>query len=213
MNPELKPGYKVQVETLSGAPKVKFLSRIVDLDDHHVYIGRPSVYDVEEGELGSLKNSLVRISFSTKEGMFAFDSTVQGERSDGSYILTRPRSFYRWSRQFLRVDASLWVRYAVIPKVEMAGKVDRLKRSYAMTANISGGGVLLKPQEKLPVGAILEMEIELPGREDPILAIGRVVHTHSGNGVEFLIIDESDREELIKYLFEQERLRRRGRGK
>ncbi|MCD6507775.1 flagellar brake protein [Candidatus Poribacteria bacterium] len=208
--PILKPGIKVQVETLSGAPRCRFLSRITHIDDYYIYIAKPSIYDFEDGgQTGIPPNTLLRVSFSLSEGEFAFDSTVKGRQADGSYVLTRPRRFYRWKRQFLRVETSLWVRYAVIPRVEMAGRVDQVKRAYAMTANISGGGVLLKPQETLPVGAILEMEIELPGRSDPILAIGRVVHTKSGNGVEFLIINELDRNELIKYLFEEDRRRRR----
>ncbi|GEM_PF-1746347 len=208
--PTLKPGIKVQVETLSGAPRCRFLSRITHIDDYYVYIAKPSIYDFEDGRQADIPpNTLLRVSFSLNEGEFAFDSTVKGKRTDGSYVLTRPRRFYRWKRQFLRVETSLWVRYAVIPRVEMAGKVDQVKRAYAMTANISGGGVLLKPQETLPVGAILEMEIEIPGRSDPILAIGKVVHTKSGNGVEFLIINETDRNELIKYLFEEDRRRRR----
>jgi c-di-GMP-binding flagellar brake protein YcgR len=209
-HPSLRSGIKVQVETLSGVPRCRFLSRITHLDDYYVYIAKPSVYDFEEGGQTDIPlNALLRVSFSINEGEFAFDATVKGTRSDGSYVLTRPHKLYRWKRQFLRVDTSVWVRYAVIPRVEMAGKVDQVKRAYAMTANISGGGVLLKPQEKLPVGAILEMEIEIPGRSDPILAIGKVVHTKSGNGVEFVIISESDRDELIRYLFEEDRRRRK----
>ena len=69
-----------------------------------------------------------------------------------------------------------------------------------------GGGILIQPPHPLAIGTILELEIDIPTEPEPILAIGQVSHMReSGCGVEFLLIDEADRDKVVRYIFERER--------
>ena len=82
-------------------------------------------------------------------------------------------------------------------------------RSYTQTLDISGGGILVQPPHPLAIGTILELEIDIPAEPEPILAIGQVAHIReSAYGIEFLIIEETDRDEIVKYIFETERTSR-----
>jgi c-di-GMP-binding flagellar brake protein YcgR len=122
-------------------------------------------------------------------------------------------NIYESERRYLRLDAHIWVRYTVIQRDEMEARIDRYSRSYTQTRNVSGGGILIQPKEKLSVGVLLELEIDLPDEPDAILAIGQVVHVSDvGCGVAFLLIEEADQERLVKYVFAQERLSRQLMG-
>lgn len=113
-------------------------------------------------------------------------------------------------REYLRFDTELWVRYTVVPREEMDDRIDQPFRSYTRTLNVSGGGLLIPSPHSLSIGTLLELEIDIPTEAEPVLAIGQVVYVvTSGYGIEFLLIDETDRDRLVKYLFEQDRLSRR----
>lgn len=212
--PHLKQGLRIQVELFSDATKRRYLSRIEDLDQDSVAILFP-VPTPDEEEVDIQVGMTCRIAFSIGVGTYAFDAQVADvwPGSPSLFVLPRPQAFYDWKRQHLRVDTSVWVRYTVVPREEMGERIDQPLRSYAETLNVSGGGLLIQVSETLSIGTIVELEIDLPTDLDPVLAIGRVAHiSDPGCGVEFLLIDDTDRNRLIKYIFKQERLSRRGKG-
>lgn len=78
----------------------------------------------------------------------------------------------------------------------------------AYNQNISAGGLFLVVEQDMPIGAFIEMKIELPPPEHPIYAIGKVVRkeemeeegkTLYGLGVKFTNIKPQDQERISKY--------------
>ena len=107
-------------------------------------------------------------------------------------------------REFPRTALELIVRYKVLSSQE---QVD------AKTKNIGGGGVCLVTREKMPLGAYLAMDMKFPGSKKPILAGGRVIwsnesrlgpspagHQRFDNGIEFVQIEDVDRQRIIEHV-------------
>ncbi|MCZ6679166.1 MAG: flagellar brake protein [Candidatus Poribacteria bacterium] len=203
--PNLKPGLRIQIEILSH-PQRHYLSRIEALHPKSIAIMFP--VSLDDAAVDIQAGMKCRIAFSIEAGTYAFDTKITNIHSGASpsLMVTRPKAFYNWKRQHLRLDTGVWVRYAVVPREEMGERIDQPIRAYTQTVNISGGGLLIHPSESLSIGATLELEIDIPTDAEPVLAIGRVAHisTH-GYGVEFLLIDDTDRDKLVRYIFEKER--------
>lgn len=207
--PHLKRGLKIQIEIPPDGPKRRYLSQIEALDPDSISIQFPLPMDEKEAAIQV--GMKCRIAFSIREGTYAFDAQIAEIRSAPAVVvIPRPETFYDWKRQHLRLDTGVWVRYAVVPREEMQGRIDQPIRSYTRTCNISGGGFLAQLSESPSIGAILEIEIEIPTAPDPVLAMGRITHVNKGEyGIEFLLIDDTDRDRLVRYIFDKERLSRR----
>jgi len=90
------------------------------------------------------------------------------------------------------------------------GEIAAKKTSF--TENISPVGVRLLVDEEIKINALLSLKIYLPGSKDAIEAKGRIVWTrlssflsrgkrkHYDLGMEFVEIDESDREKIWQYV-------------
>ncbi|HTL71279.1 MAG TPA: ATPase, T2SS/T4P/T4SS family [Candidatus Eisenbacteria bacterium] len=72
-------------------------------------------------------------------------------------------------RVFMRLNHTVNVHYKIIRPPQAADAEDAAEE-YAVTRNISAGGLVFVAQEKIPVGAILEIRLELPGDEIECLA-------------------------------------------
>jgi type II secretory ATPase GspE/PulE/Tfp pilus assembly ATPase PilB-like protein len=89
---------------------------------------------------------------------------------------------------------------------------DLLKRGFSpeqltTTKNVSAGGLLFACQELLPVGALLELKIELPDDKKPIECLGRILRVEEKEvnktydiAVCFLGIASADRSRLNRYV-------------
>lgn len=101
-------------------------------------------------------------------------------------------------RQFVRIDATTVVTVT---------REDGTKhKSY--TLNLSGAGLLLSGPEELQVDEPIKVDIEVGDDEPPIHARGRVVRetVEHHKGVRLEMIEEGDRERLIHFVFERQRL-------
>lgn len=119
-------------------------------------------------------------------------------------------------REFPRLNVELFVRYKIVrpPEQEVEAK----------TKNISGGGVCLITREQLKPGVILAMDIKFPHSTQPALVSGRVVwsaesglgpspagHERFDNGIEFVEINDLDRQRIIEHVnSEQEKTEDKG---
>jgi uncharacterized protein (TIGR02266 family) len=99
-------------------------------------------------------------------------------------------------RAFPRVNARFAVRFATVQDFVL---------EYA--ANISAGGVFVQTDDPPPLGAVVKVEMELPGSDAPVRARGRVVHrvskedakkrgTAQGMGVQFVEASDEFREKI-----------------
>ncbi|MBI2871002.1 MAG: PilZ domain-containing protein [Candidatus Omnitrophica bacterium] len=87
-------------------------------------------------------------------------------------------------RKFVRIDQR-W--YVVFQQLDNALKHVYQKEVQGETRSVSMGGVLFRTREKVAAGALLELEVQLPGEGEPLVAIARVVRVapvkdESGDG-------------------------------
>ena len=103
-------------------------------------------------------------------------------------------------RDYVRVEAAMPVRLTISDPVR--GK------AHTTTLNISGGGLLFLDPLDLPHGSVIEIEIEVAPGSSPVRARGRVVREvgQDAKGVQIEAIHADDRERLIRYVTERERL-------
>lgn len=104
------------------------------------------------------------------------------------------------------------VRYRVIKSFNDETNRDIPFRE-TITSDLSGGGMRLLLNEKLEPGTYLECQL-FTGTDRNIRFFGKVVrfeYTGSGGkyryaaGIAYADIDEKEREEVIKYIFEEQR--------
>ncbi len=105
-------------------------------------------------------------------------------------------------RDLLRVESKLEVEYK---------SFDQFCQEY--TKNICLGGIFIKTNQMLPVQTVLEIELKLPDRAEPISLVGEVVHAldpkmakahgwEPGLGINFVDFEESGKEILAQYVRE-----------
>ena len=107
-------------------------------------------------------------------------------------------------RRYIRVDATLLVRYEIEKKPRLTASV--------LTKNIGTGGILIETSEKLPIETLLGLEIDVPDQRKPIIADGKVVWIkerpetdHAGKrmfntGIKFVNMYSREKELLLQYI-------------
>jgi len=103
-------------------------------------------------------------------------------------------------RDYVRVDAVMPVRLTISDPLR--GK------AHTTTLNISGGGLLFLDPLDLPADAVIDVEVEVAPGAPPVRARGRIVREvgRDAKGVQIESIAAEDRERLIRYVTERERL-------
>ncbi len=139
-------------------------------------------------------------------------------------------------RQFERIDASVKVTYALIPKAQLVSTLsdpayrdsstdhlpDLSKKSatvHAVTRDISMGGMSLVGEMAFPEDMAVEIHLYLPTYPVPLTMIAEVIRAQSESsgsngstfraGIKILAINKQDVMRLDKYLL-AERIRQRG---
>jgi Tfp pilus assembly protein PilZ len=68
-------------------------------------------------------------------------------------------------------------------------------------ANISTGGLFITTDEPIRVGTRMVVRFELPSNKHRVIAVSRVAYVRKGGlGVEFLSLDDEDREEIETFI-------------
>lgn len=112
----------------------------------------------------------------------------------------------RERRKFLRLENNVAVKYSKALKT-----IGREYFKEVGNGNIGGGGIKLALKEKLSVGTILILKIDLPGDSKPlpVFATGEVVWNKKieedkyDTGIKFLKIAKRDRGRIIHYVEER----------
>lgn len=120
-------------------------------------------------------------------------------------------------RQFFRFDWSIPIQYRVIGSMNPEYNEDSPYKK-AITRDMSGGGVSIGLEEKVELDKFVECQLPLPRRTINFFGkVVRSVRTENEEiykyeiGVLFRKIENRDREEVIKYIFqEQRKLRKKG---
>ena len=98
-------------------------------------------------------------------------------------------------RKYIRLDAHHLLKYRKVGKEE----------ALSFVRNISAGGVLFIAKENIPLGDVVELEINFPGFPHPIKASAKVVWIKElkelggfETGAEFINVEEDAREFINK---------------
>jgi c-di-GMP-binding flagellar brake protein YcgR len=205
----------VELEILTGEMQGVYRSRVENITKNCIVLGAP----LDKGTPIPLRaGTLVRVNYHDEKATYSFETEVSDrDMGVGPTISTaRPLSIKRTQRRnFVRLDSNLSLVFNIISdELDEAGKP--LK---GLTLDISGGGTRFESNLSLPEGIVLEMNINLP-RIGTVSALGKVVRTtatknsvkkHYIIGVQFMIIEEKERDKIIRYIFDKQReLRQRG---
>ncbi|HYM00892.1 MAG TPA: PilZ domain-containing protein [Blastocatellia bacterium] len=98
-------------------------------------------------------------------------------------------------RRFERAAITAQVEYELTNASSGPGRVRR------NLANISSGGLFINTEEPIRAGTRMVVRFELPNKHR-IIAVSRVCYARKGQGlgVEFLNLDDEDREEIQSYI-------------
>jgi len=98
-------------------------------------------------------------------------------------------------RRFERAPISAQVEYEL---TNSSSGPSRVRRNMA---NISTGGLFISTEEPIRAGTRMVIRFELPNRHR-VIAVSRVCYVRKGTGlgVEFLSLDDEDREEIEAYI-------------
>lgn len=153
--------------------------------------------------------------------LYSFRGMVTGKVKEDNVLLLRIhadgviKKVQR--REFYRAQCSLDIMYYILD--DFKGDVNEEPEFVkTITRNLSGGGVCMLLKDKIPVWSMIECILCLEERK--IRFKGKVVRTGMREsegifdyeaGISFEDIDDSDREEIVKFVFrEQRRMRRKG---
>lgn len=187
---------------------IEYPTRVEDLDERQFKVAVPT-------EAGNIPvGSIVCLEFANEGGAFSFVSRVLGYEQTPVpvMVLQKPDKMERMQRRdYVRLEANITIDYSML--FTAAG--DNGKRVRTQAKDISGGGLLFRAPGRLPLGTRLDVVLILDGTS--IHTVGEVVRelpdmdTQEGNwlGLRFVDIDERDREAIIRYIFNQQRERRR----
>lgn len=208
MNTLLQVNMRLQIEIKRGEKQEKYFSRIEDIQDNNLIIAMP----LSKGEIVSLHpGDEINVIAFAGSSLYQFLSRVQ-ERRMGNIpllLISKPtdddiKKVQR--RSFFRIQAAVPVQFRCLKDL---GSISYDEFMEATTKDISGGGILLLLKKEIPKDTILEMKIRL-NEKTIVPAVGRVVFVKEGKdkdkrrevAVEFMVIEDRDREKIVKFVFQ-----------
>jgi hypothetical protein len=180
-------------------PEIGSFPAVVELDDEHataMLLVRPLQ------SLTGTVGSDVQIDIATKRGLLHVDAQVV-EASAGEVLelgLTSSELVQR--RSFVRVDAFLEV--VVTPSTTG-------QPLPAAVVNISASGAVVSRLSGMAVGDDARLDLRLAPYDPPLRIDARVVRKFDEQfrAVHFELIQESDRERIVRFVMDRQRLERR----
>lgn len=200
---------------------MKYPSRVESIEEKTFSLAAP----ISQGTVVPLHaGALLRVETCTPDGPLVFDTEVVRLRTRGVPLLicAMPEHYdHTQRREYVRLPDSLSVALRSIG--EDHGEESQRKTVELHTHDVGGGGmrVVLRWQgEEAPpeTDEVLDAEIHLPPQKTKICTKARIVRMEGPDdtgrlqvGLQFVDIQERDRERLIRYLYRRQReLRQRG---
>ena len=109
-------------------------------------------------------------------------------------------------RAFVRLDKTVNIRYKILKPKDEEEKPANFEE-VTVAKNISAGGLVFTVPERIPLSSILELKIELPASDSPVVCLARVVREEEIEfkksyelAVCFLDLSPADRARLEKFV-------------
>lgn len=120
-------------------------------------------------------------------------------------------------RRFFRLKLRFGVRYCLIPEGKYHTLIDIpkgcfLKTKKTLSQDISAGGITIISQEQCEVNTYVLVCLYLPNKIDILCKVTRVIpdknETKSSLSMEYVYIDEADRDKIVEFIIKNEIARR-----
>lgn len=219
---ELQPGTKLELElydSLGEKVKPSLVSEFEWLEgDKTAFIAAP----IYEGVIYPVRaGTIMDICFIGDDSLYRFKAKVlnRGLRDNVAMLKIEIEGGMHkvQRRQFYRFECSLPVRYRLVGTLNPVYN-DDTPFTKAVTKNLSGGGLSIAINEKIERDKYIECELMLAddkvvrfyGKVVRLIKLDNDLHKYEA-GVVFRKIENKDREDIIKYIFQQQRnLRKKG---
>jgi len=221
---DIKTGTKLNIEVYDDNQKIDkpLVSQFEYSEGDRYVVFQTPMY---KGNYYHLRiNTLLNVIFFYKDKVYAFRGKVSERFSTNELhfvkveVLSEIINIQR--RRDYRLSCILEIKYRV---VELDGlKLKPVKEEFTSTrtVDISGGGVCIVLNEELPVNTYVECIVDLK-KNTSISFIGKIVRIEKNEdenvyykykaGLSYQIINNNDRENIVKFIFkEQRKLRRKG---
>jgi len=183
-------------------------SRVEEIDDEHILLSAPTY----RGEIVPLRTGMrINVSYVLNNCAYSFNTVIVARKKEKLpvIVINKPHTIVRVQRRhWVRVAATLDVEYNLI------SADSETNPTYAgTTIDISGGGIRFMTRGVLEAGQIINLKIYLPDKS-PIATKARIIRIlekakdegdPSKAVLEYVDINENDREKIIKYVFEKQR--------
>lgn len=223
---DVKAGTKLEIEIIypDGASSAKMVSQIEAVqDERKALIAVPML----EGIYHSLKKGtrlvaffLVNIDIYRIE-LYFFNAVVvkrvHDEKIPVLLVELTGEIGKVQRREYYRTECSLDIKYSLV-KIDSEGREKPENYKNTITRNLSGGGVCILAKEKIHVRSMVKCMLSLKGKK--ISFRGKVVRVSPYEkqgiynyeyGITFTEIKDSNREDIIRFIFrEQRRMRQKG---
>jgi hypothetical protein len=151
-----------------------------------------------------LANGSVAIQYTNRRGICRIDGVAHRTKEPGAIRVEHTGKVELIQRrEFVRVDAIVPVTY------QPEGPTGRTAET--TTINVSGGGFMISGRDVLQMGEDCTFILHLDGEREagPLEVEGTVVReTGGGLGIQINVIDEEERDRLIRWVFARERVSR-----
>ena len=229
----IKPGDKIDINFLHQNNGKTYKSSVFDfLSDNELEIGMPT----NEGKMVMFNIGFeCQFYFYTSKGLYTCEAVITNRyKKDNFYLLsaklkTGLKKFQR--REFYRLDCALdFVYYEISNEVAKLETTEDLfeeitnpeyidKKKYARTKDLSGGGVRFSTMEQLEIGSKILVAIRLSNNkiDQTFYLVSDVIACEKDEKhPEFWIVrakfrfkNIKDRDLIIRYVFEEDRMNRK----
>jgi c-di-GMP-binding flagellar brake protein YcgR len=150
---------RVEVQVGPEGAQGKYLSRVEDFTREGIIIAQP--HFIGGGKLLTA-DSQVYVQFAKTDALYRFSAKIKmiPNNPTGQILLHNLGSAERVQRrQFVRVDMHLDLKYAFLKHFPSAIKWDELRWYPSCSANISGGGLLMRSDDNIQKDDLLMIRI------------------------------------------------------
>lgn len=211
---KIDTGKKIEIVFAGELPGINnsFVSQIESTEKGSLVVMAP----IFEGKVVPMQPGTgVEIYFLEDNDLYRFKARIRERKKekDVPMLVLKDVGIFEkiQRRQFYRIECFLKLRYRPIGNYTS----DNENFKNAAVKDLSGGGAYFSVDDKIKKNQLLECELFL-NSDDIIKFTGKVIRMEQGNGkyeiaILFKSINNKDREQIIRFIFlEQRKLRKKG---
>ena len=213
---EIVKGQRIELTVLVSGVSTQFSSVIDDRGGDMLMVAMPSSPKAND----LLKPDMtVNATVYSEKWLYKFSTLIKERKvvRGVMLVLNRPGKIDKVPpRSFYRLSVTLPVQYRLMR--DEVTPISEFKPAIAQ--DLSGGGILMEMKTPLSKDTLIEVNIPLPAEKEPVSAIARVGFIKSEKkgrdeisnvGAEFIVIEEKDRDKIIKFILARQRdLKKKG---